>query len=194
MRDEYLATGFADVDGAENADSDSACLSLLYSLPYFQAYKRRTYELLKLSAGERVLDAGCGLGDDVSRMAEIVGPHGLVIGFDSSARLIEQARSAQRNCAVPVEFRFGDLRHLPFEDGSFTRCRIDRVLQHVQKPQVAICELVRILKRMAFSWPTTMTGERSRSLHKTSSFWRQVERGPPPSPLPRSRGDATFSP
>jgi ubiquinone/menaquinone biosynthesis C-methylase UbiE len=146
MGDEYLATGFADVDGAENADSYSACLSLLDSLPYFQEYKRRSYELLELGAGERVLDAGCGLGDDVYRMAEWVKPHGLVVGLDSSAKLIEKARSAQRDCALSVEFHVGDLRRLPFEEGSFTRCRIDRVLQHLREPQVTISELVRVLQ------------------------------------------------
>jgi hypothetical protein len=41
MSDEYLATGFADVDGAENT-AYSGCLSLLASLPYFKEYKRRT--------------------------------------------------------------------------------------------------------------------------------------------------------
>jgi ubiquinone/menaquinone biosynthesis C-methylase UbiE len=145
MGDEYLATGFADVDGAENADSYSTCLSLLDSLPYFQEYKRRSYELLELGAGERVLDAGCGLGNDVYRMAEWVKPHGLVVGFDSSANLIEKARSAPRDCAL-VAFHVGDLRRLPFEEGSFTRCRIDRVLQHLPEPQVTIAELVRVLK------------------------------------------------
>jgi hypothetical protein len=59
MSDEYLATGFADVDGAENTDAYSGCLSLLASLPYFKEYKRRTYELLELAPGECVLDAGC---------------------------------------------------------------------------------------------------------------------------------------
>ena len=47
MGDEYFATGFADVDSAENADSYSVCLSLLDSLPYFKEYKRKTYELLQ---------------------------------------------------------------------------------------------------------------------------------------------------
>ena len=145
MSDEYLATGFADVDGAENTDAYSGCLSLLASLPYFKEYKRRTYELLELAPGECVLDAGCGLGDDVFRMAELV-PSGLVVGVDSSTRLIEQAKSDERSATLAVEFQVGDLRQLPFDDGTFTRCRIDRVLQHVPEPHVAISELVRVLK------------------------------------------------
>ncbi len=146
MDDDYLATGFADVDGAENADSYSACLSLLDSLPYFREYKRKTYELLELGPLERVLDAGCGLGDDVFRMAELMAPSGFVVGLDSSAKLIEKAKSDERSRAFPVEFQVGDLRQLPFAEETFTRCRIDRVLQHVPEPQVAISELVRVLK------------------------------------------------
>jgi hypothetical protein len=45
MDDEYLPTGFANVDRAKNADSYLDCLSLLNSLPYFREYKRKTYEL-----------------------------------------------------------------------------------------------------------------------------------------------------
>jgi ubiquinone/menaquinone biosynthesis C-methylase UbiE len=146
MGDEYLATGFVDVDSAENADSYSACLSLLDSLPYFEDYKRRTYQLLELGPCERVLDAGCGLGDDVFRMAELVGPNGFIVGLDASARLIEKASSDTRSRALPVEFHAGDLRRLPFAKETFTRCRIDRVLQHVRQPQVAIAELARVLK------------------------------------------------
>ncbi len=146
MDGEYLATGFADVDGAQNADSYLACLSLLDSLPYFKEYKRKTYELLELGPFDRVLDAGCGLGDDVFRMAELIVPSGFVVGMDSSAKLIEKAKADQRSRALPVEFHVGDLRQLPFSDETFTRCRIDRVLQHVPEPSRAISELVRVLK------------------------------------------------
>ena len=146
MGDEYLASGFADVDSAENVNSYSACLSLLDSLPHFQEYKRKTYQLLELGPCERVLDAGCGLGDDVFRMAELIILGGFVVGLDSSAKLIEKARSEARDATLPVEFQVGDLRQLLFNDQDFTRCRIDRVLQHVSQPQVAISELVRVLK------------------------------------------------
>jgi ubiquinone/menaquinone biosynthesis C-methylase UbiE len=146
MSDEYLATGFSDVDSAEDASSYSDCLSLLDSLSYFKEYKHKTYELLELGPRECVLDGGCGLGSDVFRMAELISPAGFVVGVDSSAKLIDKAKSDERTATLPVEFHVGDLRLLPFGDQAFTRCRIDRVLQHLPGPQVAISELVRVLK------------------------------------------------
>ena len=146
MNDEYLATGFADVDSTAKSDCYSDCLSLLDSLPHFKEYKQKTYELLELGPRECVLDAGCGLGDDVFRMAELILPDGLVVGVDSSAKLVSKAKADERSAALPVEFHVGDLRKLPFSDHTFTRCRIDRALQHIPQPQVAISELVRVLK------------------------------------------------
>ena len=146
MSDEYLATGFADVDSAEDTNSYSDCLSLLDSLSYFKEYKHKTYELLELGPREWILDAGCGLGDDVFRMGELIIPGGFAVGVDSSAKLINKAKSDERSAALPVEFHVADLRKLPFSDQVFTRCRIDRVLQHLPEPDVAISELVRVLK------------------------------------------------
>jgi len=102
--------------------------------------------LLELGPHERVLEAGCGLGDDAFRMAELVRPDGFVVGMDSSAKLVSKAKSDKRSAALPVEFHVGDLRKLPFSDQTFTRCRIDRVLQHIPDCQVAISELVRVLR------------------------------------------------
>jgi ubiquinone/menaquinone biosynthesis C-methylase UbiE len=66
---EYLATGFANVDGCDDSTEFKHCLALLDSLPYFHEYKQRSYGLLTLSTGLSVLEIGCGLGDDAFRMA-----------------------------------------------------------------------------------------------------------------------------
>src|ERR1700679_2353233 len=47
---------------------------------------------LRLTPGLRVLDVGCGLGDDVCAIAERVGPSGAVVGADVSEAMIEEAR------------------------------------------------------------------------------------------------------
>ena len=143
---EYLSQGFRDVDQTEDLDAYVTCLALLDSLPHFIQYKAKSYELLELSAGLTVLDAGCGLGDDTVRMAQFVRPGGRVVGIDSSARMIEKARSQHSCSRLPVHFEKGDVRDLPFSDCSFGRCRIDRVLQHVTQPEKAVFELCRVLE------------------------------------------------
>ena len=145
MREEYLATGFAQVDARDDASSYKSCLALLDSLPYFRAYKERSYEWLELSEGLSVLEVGCGLGDDALRMAERVGPDGLVVGVDASARMIEEAVS-RTPAGLAAVFARADARSLPFRDGSFARCRIDRTLQHITIPEASVREIVRVLK------------------------------------------------
>ena len=146
MEKEYLSTGFKDVDGAQNQDAYFECLTLLDSLPYYQEYKTRSYDLLQLRPGQTVLEAGCGLGDDAFRLAERIMPGGKVVGVDASTAMIHKARLRNRTARLPVEFLAGDIKALPFAGHSFARCRVDRVLQHICEPQQAIAELVRVLE------------------------------------------------
>jgi len=146
MKNEYLSTGFTDVDHAQYTNAYFDCLTLLDSLPYYREYKTNSYELLDLRPGMRVLEAGCGLGDDAFRIAERIIPGGKVIGLDASSAMIEKASRRALTAQLPVEFQTGDVKGLPFPDNSFARCRIDRVLQHIREPQEAIAELVRVLE------------------------------------------------
>jgi ubiquinone/menaquinone biosynthesis C-methylase UbiE len=146
MGNEYLSTGFTDVDSSEDKGAYFDCLTLLDSLAYYRECKLKSYELLQLAPGMTVLEAGCGLGDDALRIAKLIMPGGKVIGLDASAAMIEKARSQKQAGELPAEFHVGDVKALPFSDNSFARCRIDRVLQHIGQPQKAIAELVRVLK------------------------------------------------
>ena len=145
MGTEYLSTGFANVDGRDDTAAYKHCLALLDSLPYFQAYKQRSYERLCLSAGLSVLEVGCGIGDDAFRMASRVGPNGLVIGVDASSCMIEEA-IGRTPANLHVSFARADARNLPFKEESFSRCRIDRTLQHIESPHLVIREMARVLK------------------------------------------------
>ena len=117
MCNEYLATGFVNVDGRDDTTAYKHCLALLDSLPYFREYKQRSYELLNLSTALSVLEVGCGHGDDVFRMATIVGPNGAVDGVDASVRMIEEA-VVRIPANIRVKFAQADARDLPFKDDS----------------------------------------------------------------------------
>ncbi len=145
MSGEYLATGFACVDGRDDAKPYADCLTLLDSLPYFRDYKQRSYALLALEPGLSVLEVGCGLGDDARRMAEKVVPDGWIVGMDASAKLIGDA-SRQAPSNPHIHWIQADARRLPFGTESFDRCRVDRTLQHIARPGAAIREMARVLK------------------------------------------------
>ena len=75
--------------------------------------------LASLKEGETVLDLGSGAGFDCFLAAGRVGPKGKVIGVDMTPEMIERAQANARKDGVDnVEFRLGDIEHLPVEDGS----------------------------------------------------------------------------
>jgi ubiquinone/menaquinone biosynthesis C-methylase UbiE len=51
-------------------------------------YKNMSYKLLNIESGSSILDLGCGTGDDVLALAELVGPNGKVVGLDNNKSLI----------------------------------------------------------------------------------------------------------
>lgn len=106
--------------------------------------KRRTYEAQRLAAGMRVLDVGCGTGDDVRAIAEIVGTSGKVVGIDPSAAMIREART--RGVPGTVEFLEASAESLPFESASFDACRAERVFVHLRHPDAAAKELRRVVR------------------------------------------------
>ncbi len=69
--------------------------------------------------GETVLDLGSGAGVDVFLAAREVGPEGRVIGVDMTPAMIDRARAnATREGYANVEFRLGEIEHLPLPDAS----------------------------------------------------------------------------
>ncbi len=72
-----------------------------------------------LRPGETVLDLGSGAGFDCFLAAKRVGPSGRILGVDMTPAMITKARSnAARVHAENVEFRLGEIEHLPVADAS----------------------------------------------------------------------------
>ena len=69
--------------------------------------------------GETVLDLGSGAGFDCFLAARQVGPTGHVIGVDMTHEMLARARAnAARLGAANVEFRLGEIEHLPVADAT----------------------------------------------------------------------------
>jgi SAM-dependent methyltransferase len=72
-----------------------------------------------LKPGETVLDLGAGGGFDCFLAAKQVGPSGKVIGVDMTPDMVTKARANARKLeAKNVEFRLGEIEHLPVADGT----------------------------------------------------------------------------
>ena len=91
-----LASGFQRVDRASDFEVFSSCLTLIDSLQFFAECKRESCDLLNATPGRRILEVGCGLGDDAAALAKRVAPGGSVVAIDGSQAMIDAARSAPR--------------------------------------------------------------------------------------------------
>ncbi len=75
--------------------------------------------LLTLTRGETVLDLGSGAGIDCFLAAQRVGSRGRAIGVDMTPEMLARAReNARRGGYRNVEFRLGEIEHLPVADRS----------------------------------------------------------------------------
>jgi arsenite methyltransferase len=75
--------------------------------------------MAELKAGETVLDLGSGGGFDCFIAARQVGPEGAVIGVDMTPDMIALARkNAAEHGYDNVEFRLGEIEHLPVADNT----------------------------------------------------------------------------
>lgn len=73
--------------------------------------------LASLQPGQTVVDLGSGGGIDCFLASKRVGEHGRVIGVDMTAEMIEKARANKVKVgAKNVEFRLGEIEHLPIAD------------------------------------------------------------------------------
>ena len=123
----------------------ASCLTLIDSLPFFAECKRESYDLLAAAPGSRILEVGCGLGDDAAALAGRVAPGGSVLAIDGSQAMVDAARRRHGDVAG-LTFEVADATQLPYQDASFDGCRIDRVLQHIADPAAAIGEMARVLR------------------------------------------------
>ena len=103
--------------------------------------------LASLRAGETVLDLGAGAGFDCFLAAQAVGESGRVIGVDMTPEMLAKAReNAVKGGYRNVEFRLGEIEHLPVADAT-----VDIILSNCvinlspEKPQV-FAEAFRVLK------------------------------------------------
>jgi SAM-dependent methyltransferase len=107
-----------------------------------------------LGVGQQVLDVACGTGV-VAVTAARAGAQ--VTGLDLTPELLQRARENAELAGVEIKWYEGDVEQLPFPDSSFELVLSQFGHMFAPKPDVAIAEMLRVLRSggtIAFStWP-----------------------------------------
>lgn len=104
-----------------------------------------------LKAGQVVLDLGSGGGFDVFVAARKIGPQGKAIGVDMTPEMLSKARSGiskltEKTGLSNVEFRLGEIEHLPVADSSVDVVISNCVINLSPDKQQVWNEIARVLK------------------------------------------------
>lgn len=130
--------------------------------------------LASLKTGETVLDLGSGAGLDAFLAAKKVGPSGRVIGVDMTPEMVEKARAnSEKGEYSNVEFRLGEIEHLPLPDSSVDVIISNCVINLSPDKQQAYSEAYRVLRpggRMLIS-DIVLKGELPAAVRKDPDSW-----------------------
>ena len=130
--------------------------------------------LLKLEAGETVLDLGSGGGIDVLLSAKRVGPTGKVYGLDMTDEMLALARENQRKAgATNVEFLKGTIEAIPLPANSVDVIISNCVINLSTDKDAVLREAFRVLKpggRFAVS-DVVIRGEVPADVRRSMELW-----------------------
>jgi len=103
--------------------------------------------IASLKPGETVLDLGSGGGFDCFLAARAVGETGRVIGVDMTPEMVSKAReNAVKAGFKNVEFRLGEIEHLPVADNSVDVIISNCVINLSPEKQKVFDDAFRVLK------------------------------------------------
>jgi SAM-dependent methyltransferase len=116
-----------------------------YGVLMARATVHATEPLLRgISAGDRVLDVGSGLGE-LAAAAAARGAH--ATGIDLAPNMVGAARERHPG----LTFVEGDAEDLPFEDGAFDAVVSAFVINHLPDPERAVAEMRRVARRVSLA-------------------------------------------
>jgi SAM-dependent methyltransferase len=93
-------------------------------------FKRRLVEQMRIEAGQRVLDVGCGTGT-LALLIKRDHPGSEVVGLDPDSQILAIARYKAERSGAQVRFEVGYADRLPYPDISFDRVTSSLVFHHL---------------------------------------------------------------
>jgi ubiquinone/menaquinone biosynthesis C-methylase UbiE len=105
-------------------------------------YRRIALQQLDIDTGT-ILDLGTGAG---LLLPPLLQKADGLIAVDSSTAMLDMARQTVGPDSARVDFRLGDLEHLPVADAEVDAVVACMVLHHLSRPELAIAEARRALK------------------------------------------------
>jgi SAM-dependent methyltransferase len=99
-----------------------------------------------LGRGMCVADFGCGVGLVTALLAELVGPEGHVVGLDSSAAQLAQARERMPTSSTNIRFVEASATDSDLPRASFDLVYCRFLLLHLPEPERALREMGALLK------------------------------------------------
>jgi len=105
------------------------------------------FSLRPLEPGERVVDVGSGAGFDSFVAAELVGPHGSVVGVDMTDEMLSKSTATQAAIGLGhVEFRYGFAEEMPVGNGWADVVISNGVINLCADKRAAFDEIFRVLR------------------------------------------------
>ncbi len=127
--------------------SDAELQRLIRQSALYADFTEDVFRRAGLSAGMRVLDVGCGVGDVSLLAARLVGPSGMVLGADSSEESLALARRRAEAAGVRnVAFFNSDMTDLQLSD-SFDALIGRFVLMFLPDPAAVIRKLAQHVRK-----------------------------------------------
>jgi SAM-dependent methyltransferase len=157
-------------------------------------YQARFFAAAAITAGDRVLDVGCGNGQTSREAARLAAPGGSALGVDLSSRMIERARRRATEAGVTnCRFEQADAQVHPFEAAGFDVAISRTGAMFFGDPVAAFANIARALRaggRLALLvWQSLPDNEWVSEFARALAVGRPVPQPPPDAPSPFSLAD-----
>lgn len=130
--------------------------------------------IAEIAEGATVLDLGCGAGLDSLIAARRAGFFGKVTGVDFSTTMLDRARQAAKEAAIPnVLFKHADAERLPLDDACIDIALVNGIFNLNPARTAIFRELARVLRpgAVVYAAELILAGDVPPNVHQTEADW-----------------------